>query len=138
MRTLAAVAAAALAVAGCTTGSTAGESSPPVRQVAIAALPEEAAHDDALALQHSAEPVDRSDPAAVAVELIVAGLAEQRLEVVDVGVETLAVTMAAVTVRVAATHRAETTGAAHTSVYELDLARDPGGSWRLVGFGQVH
>lgn len=138
MRTFAAVAATALVLAGCGSGRTAGDSSPPVRQLAIAALPEEPAHDDALALQPSAEPVDRSDPAAVAVELIVGGLAGQGLGVVDVGVEALAGTATAVTVLVAATHRAGTAAVEHTSVYELDLTRDTGGSWRLAGFRQTH
>jgi hypothetical protein len=138
MRTLAAVAAAVLVLLGCTPGGPVGESSPPVRQAAIARLPEQPAHDDDQPVHRPPDSVDLDDPAAVAVELIVAGLAEQGLEVVDVGVETLTVTPKAVTVLVAATHRAEMTGVPHTSVYELDLTRDPGGAWRLVGFGQVH
>ncbi len=54
---------------------------------------------------------------------------------VDLGVETLAANGSAAHVRIAATHRTQA-GAPHTSVYELDLSRDAGGSWRLVGFRQ--
>jgi hypothetical protein len=138
MRTISVVAAVVLSVAGCTTGNTAGESSPPLRHVAVGPLPEEPAHDDDLPVAQPPRTVDRSDPAAAAVELIVTGLAEQGLEVVDVGVEILATTPAAATVLIAATHRTDTTGAPHTSVYELDLDREPGGTWWLVEFRQVH
>ena len=139
MQTLAATAAAALILAGCTAGSSmAVESSPPLRHVAMAPLPEESAHDDDLPLERSPGPVERSDPAAVAMELILGGLAEQGLEVLDIGVQTVAANPTAATVRVAATHRIETTRAPHTSVYELDLARVPDGTWHLVGFRQAH
>ncbi len=137
MRTFAAVAAAALTL-GCTASSTAVEGNPPLRHVAIARLAEEPAHDDELPVQQPPGPVDRSDPAAVAAALIVAGLAEQGLQVVDLGVQTLAVNPTAATVRVAATHRAEMAGAPHTSVYELDLTPEPDGSWRVVDFRQAH
>ncbi|HUG86840.1 MAG TPA: hypothetical protein VMM13_19880 [Euzebya sp.] len=138
MRTLATVAAAALTLAGCTTSTTTVEGSPPIRQVAIARLPEQPAHAPELPLDQPPGPVDRSDPAAVAVALIVAGLAEEGLEMMDLGVQTLPASPNAVTVRVAAAHRAELASAPHTSVYELDLTRGPGGTWRLVGYRQAH
>jgi hypothetical protein len=138
MRTISIAAAVVLAVAGCTAGRAAGESSPPLRHVAVGLLPEEPAHDDDLPEAQPPGPVDRSDPATAAVELIVAGLAAQGLEVLDVGVEIIAATPAAATALVAATHRTETAGGPHTSVYELDLSRDPAGTWRLVRFRQAH
>ncbi|WP_370327135.1 hypothetical protein [Euzebya sp.] len=114
------------------------EGSPPVRQVAIARLPEQPAHDPELPLDHPPGPIDPSDPAAVAVALIASGLAEEGLEVMDLGVETLLASPDAVTVRVAAAHLAELASAPHTSVYELHLTREPGGTWRLVGYRQAH
>ena len=138
MRSVTAVVAAAITLAGCAAASTTGASSPPVRHVAVAALPEEPAHDDELLVTRPSGSVDRSEPAAVAAELIVAGLAEQGLEVVDLGVEILVATPSAATVRVAATHRAETATALHTSVYELDLTRDRGGPWRLARSRHAH
>ena len=138
MRSATAVVAAAITLAGCAAASTTAASSPPLRHVAVAALPEEPAHDDELRSIEPPGSVDRSDPGAVAAELIVSGLAEQGLEVVDLGVENLAATPTAATVRIAATHRAETATALHTSVYEVDLTRDRGGPWRLAGFRHAH
>jgi hypothetical protein len=137
MRTLAIVTTAALTLAGCTTATAPVEGSPPVRHLALARLTEEPAHDDALPVELTSDPVDPDDAEAVAVSLIATGLADQGLQVVDLGVETLAWTDATANVRVAVTHRAEG-GATHTSVYELDLARGPNSPWRLVGFGQAH
>jgi hypothetical protein len=137
MRTLAIVTTAALTLAGCATATTPVEDSPPVRHLALARLAEEPAHDDALPVKPDADPVDPDDAEAIAASLIATGLADQGLQVVDLGVETLAWTPAAATVQVAATHRGG--GAAtHTSVYELDLARDPDTPWRLVAFRQAH
>ena len=137
MRPLAIVTTAALTLAGCATSATSVEGSPPIRHLAIPRLAEEPAHDDALPVEPAPEAVDRHDPEAAAAALILAGLAEQGLEVVDLGVETLDRDPAAATVRVAATHQAEG-GAQHTSVYELDLARGRNTPWRLVGFHQAH
>lgn len=137
MPTLATLAGTALVLTACTTGSTGVEGSPPVRHVAIQRLPEQPAHEADRPLDQPPGPVDRSDPAAVAVAIVVAGLAEQGLEVVDMGVEAVPATSDRVTVRVAATHRAGVSAAPHTSVYELDLTRGPGGSWRLAGFRQA-
>jgi len=136
--THAALAATALALAACTTGTTAVDGGPPVGHVAISQLPEQPAHEPDLPLDQPSRPMDRSDPAAVAAALVVAGLAEQGLEVVDLGVQTLPATADGITVRVAATHRPGQ-GAPHTSVYELDLTRvgGPGGSWRLAGSRQA-
>jgi hypothetical protein len=137
MRTLAIVTTAALTLAGCATSATPVEGSPPIRHLAIPRLAEEPTHDDALPAEPAPEAVDRHDPEAAAAALIVAGLVDQGLQVVDLGVETLHRDPAAATVRVAATHQAEG-GATHKSVYELDLARRPEASWRLVGFRQAH
>jgi hypothetical protein len=135
MRTLVITTTAALALAGCSTAPPPVEGSPPARHISVFHLPEQPAHDDERALGHPAEPADQDDPVAVAVGLIIEGLAEQDLEVVDLGVETLAATPSNARVRIAATHRTQT-GVPHTSVYELDLARDAEGPWRLVGFRQ--
>jgi hypothetical protein len=141
MRTLATVAVATLTLAGCTTPTTMtveGEGGPPIGQVAIARLPEQPAHDAELPLHQPPGPVDRSDPAAVAVALIASGLAQEGLEVIDLGVQSLPTAANTVTVRVAAAHRAELASAPHTSVYELHLSREPGGTWRLVDYRQAH
>ena len=135
MRTLATLAAAALTLAACTT-STAVERTPPVRHVELSGLPEQPAHD------HEGPPeqppgVDRGDPAVVAVALVVDGLAEQGLEVIDLAVERVRGRPEAVTVRVAATHQPAASGPSHTSVYELDLARGHDRGWRLVGSRQT-
>lgn len=137
MRNLATVAVATLTLVGCTTSPIAMEDGPPVRHVALSRLPEQPAHDHEVPVAQPPGPVDRSDPAAVAVALIVTGLAEQGLEVVDLGTETLVANPDVATVRIAATHRADVTAAPHTSVYELDLIRDPEGSWRLVDSRQA-
>jgi hypothetical protein len=136
MRTLALATTVLLALAGCATAPVVVDGSPPVRHVSIAGLPEQPAHDHDRPLEHPAAPVDRDDPAAVAVGLIVEGLAEQDLEVIDLGVDTLAASPSTATVRIAATHQTQT-GTPHTSVYELDLSRDAEGSWRLAGFRQA-
>lgn len=139
MPTVATLAAAALALAACTTGSTAVEgSSPPVGHVVISRLPEQPAHDPEQPLDPPSGPLDRRDPAAVAVRIVVAGLARQGLEVVDLGVHAPSAASDRVTVRVVATHRGGVSGAVHTSVYELDLSRSPAGVWRLVGYRQAH
>jgi hypothetical protein len=137
MRTLALATTVLLALAGCATEpAVVVAGSPPVGHVTIAGLPEQPAHEHDGPLERPAAPMDRDDPAAVAAGLVVEGLAEQDLEVVDLGVDTLAASPSAATVRIAATHQTET-GIPHTSVYELDLSRDPEGSWRLVGFRQA-
>ena len=138
MRIHATVTFAALTLAGCYPHPTAVEGGPPVRHVAISRLPEQPAHHDEVPVAQPPGPLDRSDPVAVAVALIVTGLAEEGLEVVDLGTETLAAKPAVATVRVAASHRQQGGATPHTSVYELDLSRDPGGSWRRVGFRQAH
>jgi hypothetical protein len=109
-----------------------------VQHVAIGRLPDQPAHDDPTRLHQPTGPIDRTDPAAVAAALVIAGLADQDLEVVDLGVDTLAIEPTAASVRVAATHRPPTAAAAaHTSVYELDLTREPNGAWQLAGFRQT-
>ena len=138
MRILTTVTFAALTLAGCYPNSTAVEVGPPVRHVAISRLPEQPAHDDEVPVARPPGPLDRSDPVAVAVALIVTGLVEEGLEVVDLGTERLAAKPAVATVRVAATHRPRGGATPSTSVYELDLRRDPDGSWRTVGFRQAH
>ncbi len=137
MRTLATAAVATLTLVGCNTSPIPIGDGPPVRHVAISRLPEQPAHDHEAPVAQPSGPVDRGDPVAVAVALIVTGLAEQGLEVVDLGTETLVANPAVATVRIAATHRADVTAAPHTSVYELDLTRDADGSWRLVDFQQA-
>ncbi len=135
MRTVILATTVALALAGCSTDPAVVEGSPPVRHIAVSRLPDQPAHDHERPLEHASGPVDQNDPAVVAVALVVDGLAEQNLELVDLGVETLAASPSTATVRIAATHRTEA-GAPHTSIYELDLSHDTGGSWRLVGFRQ--
>ena len=135
MRTLVLATTAALALAGCSMDPAAVEGSPPVRHVAVSGLPDQPAHDHERPLEHPAGPVDRDDPAAVAVAVILGGLAEQDLDLVDLGVESIAANSSTATVRIAAMHRTDT-GAPQTSVYELDLSRAAEGSWRLVGFRQ--
>ena len=137
MATVATLAAAALALAACTGGSTAVEGSPPVGHVVIALLPELPAHVSEQPLDLPPGPVDRRDPAAVAVGIVVVGLAEQGLEVVDLGVHAPSTTSDRVTVWVVATHRGGVSAAVHASVYELDLARGPAGLWGLVGYRQA-
>ena len=135
MRTLVPATTAALALVGCSMNPAAVEGSPPVRHIAVSRLPDQPAHDHERPLEYPAGPVDRDDPAAVAVAVIAGGLVEQDLQLVDLGVETLAPNPSTATVRIAATHRTDT-GAPQTSVYELDLSRAAEGSWRLVGFRQ--
>lgn len=137
MRILATVTFAALTLAACYPNPPAVEVGPPVRHVVISRLPEQPGHPDEVRV---AQPggLDRSDPVSVAVAVIVTGLAEEGLEVVDLGTETLAATPAVATVRVAATHRPEGGATPYTSIYELDLSRAPDGSWRTVGFRQAH
>ena len=137
MRILATVTFAALTLAACYPNPTSVEVGPPVGHVAISRLPEQPAHHE-MPVAQPPSPLDRSDPVAVAVALIVTGLAEEGLEVVDLGTETLAAQPAVATVRVAATHRPQGGATPYTSVYELDLSRDPDGSWRTVGFRQAH
>lgn len=137
MRTLATLAAAALTVAACATNSTAVDGTPPVRHIETSQLPEQPAHEPHAPLDPSPGPVDHGDPESVAVALIVEGLADQGLQVVDLGVEGLPAQRGVVTVRVVATHQADAAAMSHTSVYEIDLARDPAGSWRPVGFRQA-
>ena len=134
-RTLATIAALALALTGCTTGRAAVEGSPPVRHVTISGLPEQPTNDPDRPLKHPAVSLDRDDPAAVAVTLIEDGLAEEGLQLLDVGVQTRTSRPGAATVRIAATHQAQG-GTRHTSIYELDLARHPKASWRVVTFHQ--
>ena len=135
MRTLAAVAAAALTLAGCTADHRTDEGSPPVAHIAVSRLPEQPAHDPDRPLRQASASAQQDDAAAVAVAQIVAGLTEQGLEVVDLGVQTLRATPDSVTVRVAVTHQ-PVAATPHTSVYELDLARGQRGPWRLAGFRQ--
>jgi hypothetical protein len=136
MRTLVITTSVALALTGCSTAPPAVEGSPPARHISVSHLPEQPAHDDERALEHPAGPLDQDDAAAAAVALIAGGLAEQGLEVVDLGVETLAATPSTARVRVAVAHRTKA-GAPHTSVYELNLARDAENSWRLDGYRQA-
>ena len=136
MRTVILATTVVLALAGCSTETGVVDGSPPVRHVTVSRLPDQPAHDHERPVKHPARSVARNDPAAVAVALVVDGLAEQDLEVVDLGVETLAANPSTATVRIAATHRTQD-GAPHTSIYELDLSRAAEGSWRLVGFRQA-
>lgn len=139
MRTLATITATALTLlAGCTTSRTADRARPSVSQVSIWRLPDQPDHGPDRPTDQPPGPLDRSDPTEVAVAQIVAGLADQGLDVVDLGVDTLRASSAAVTVRVAATHRAGAAGPPHTSVYELDLTRTADGSWQPAGFRQAH
>ena len=137
MRTFATATLAAITLAGCTTRPAAVEGSSPVRHVAVSRLTELPAHDPDAPVVLPSDPVDRGDPEAVAGALIVAGLTEQGLEVVDLGTDTVVATAALATVRVAATHRVDATATPHTSVYELDLTRDRAGSWHLLDFRQA-
>lgn len=136
MRTVILATTAAVVLAGCSTAPAVMDGSPPARHVTVSRLPDQPAHDHERPLERPAGPVDRDDPAAVAVALVVDGLVEQDLEVVDLGVETLAENTSTATVRIATSHQTEA-GASHTSVYELDLSRDVEGSWRIVGFRQA-
>ena len=125
-----------LTLAGCATDPSVVDGGPPVRHVTESRVPDQPAHDDDRPVEHAGGRANRDDPAAVAVATVVDGLAEQNLEVVDLGVETLGENPSTATVRIAATHRTQA-GAAHTSIYELDLSRAAEGSWRLVGFRQA-
>lgn len=139
MRRAAHVTAVAFALAGCAPAATPVEGRPPVRHVVPAQLPEEPAHDHEQPLEHvdHGQPDDPRDPGAVAVAQVLAGLAEQGLEVVDLGVDAAATDGGRTSVRVAVTHRPDRAGTPHTSVYELHLTRDPDGIWRLDSFGQA-
>ena len=137
MRTFATVTLAAITLAGCVRTPPAVEGRPPVRHVVVARLPELPAHDPDAPVVLPSDPVDRSDPEAVAAALVVTGLTKQGLDVVDLGTDTVVATAAVATVRVAATHRADATATPHTSVYELKLTRDRAGSWHLLEFRQA-
>lgn len=76
-------------------------------------------------------------PAHVATAIVLDGLAEEGLEVLDFGVEHIAVGSAAATVRVAATHRGAKATAPHMSVYVLALVREGSRRWRLASFEQA-
>ncbi|HEX2029009.1 MAG TPA: hypothetical protein VHF25_13520, partial [Nitriliruptorales bacterium] len=103
MRTLATAVTAAVGLVGCTGGNPAAEGRPPIQQVAIADLPDQPAHNPSRPVHQRLGPVDRSDPQAVALALIIAGLAREGLEVVDVGAQTASTSADQATVRVAAT-----------------------------------
>lgn len=128
------LAAFVLATAGCTPGPS-GAPGPPVRHVDIARLPELPLHDlEAPPPDLAASPaVDLADPVAVATGHIRAGLTAEGLEVVDLDGDQTAAAGGRVSVGVVATHRTGPAGQPHTSVYELDLARQPEGSWAVVG-----
>lgn len=69
--------------------------------------------------------------------IVVEGLVEQGLEVVDLGVHAPPATSDRVTVRVVATHQDAVSGTVHTSAYELDLNRGPAGVWVLARYRQA-
>ena len=137
MPTIASVAAALVMLAGCTASTTPVQGRPPVAQLALSQLPQQPAHGDERPLLRPSDPDGPDDPAAVAAAVILAGLAEEQREVVDLGIETIQAASQAVTLLVAATHRSGLEAAPHTSVYELDVTRHPDGSWRLASFRQV-
>ena len=135
-RTFATVATAAV-LAACTTSDNRATGRPPVSRVAISRLPEQPAHDDAARPLEHPTATNPRDPTAVAAALILEGLAKQGLGVIDLGAETVRTAANDATVRVAATHEAAGSTGRHTSIYELDLRRDRGRNWNLVGSRQT-
>jgi hypothetical protein len=128
--------AAALVLAGCATPASGAGGAPAIRHLHLRDLPAAADHAHDTPIEPGAAPIDRDDPVAVAVDLIVGGLTGQGLEVVDLGHDLVETTDDRAIVRVAATHQA-TAGGTHTSVYELELTRPGGQVWTLAGFRQV-
>ena len=125
----------ALVATGCTTDTAELQPRTPARHVEIGRLPEQPFHDTDQPTngQLISSEADPTDPAAVAVDLITAGLSAQGLEVIDLGVDTTTLADEFVRVRVAATHRAGPATPPYTSVYELELTRDHGGHWIVTG-----
>lgn len=129
---LAAAGLAATLLAGCaaTTASPPTGRAPAIRHVELRQLPAAPAHDDPRPIELR-DPPDPADPAQVAIAQLVAGLAAQDLQVVDIGAATIRTTPDRRTLRVAVTHRTDRS-APHTSVYEVELARGGDGSWAVL------
>lgn len=120
-------------LAGCSPGSTSTitDGVPAVRRIALDTLPDGPAHPD------SATPIvvglpDTGDPVQVATNVLVLGLTQQGLDVLDLGADVPGVPSGEqVTVRVAITH-ANSEGVEHTSVYDVDLTRSNDRTWTVV------
>lgn len=128
---LAAAGLAATLLAGCVATSASPHigRAPAIRQIELRALPAPPAHDDPQPIEIDDRP-DPTDPQQVAIAQIVAGLAAQDLEVVDVGVATIGTGTDRRTFAIAVSHRTRDS-TWHTSVYEVVLARDDDGSWAV-------
>ncbi len=106
-----------------------------ITRVAIGDLPQEPAHGPEL-LAEPVPKVESKDAVAVAVDLVVDGLVEQGLVVLDIGAEPVDIRPGSATVRIAVTHASES-GGLHTSGYELYLLRDTNDRWISAGFRQL-
>ena len=104
---------------------------PVVGHAPLDRLVDEPAHDPPTALAAPAA----HEATQVATRLILDGLDAQGLDVVDLGVQQTARRAGAATVVVAATH-ASSSGATHTSIYQVDLVRARRG-WQLQSFRPV-
>lgn len=131
MRALTAAALGAALLAACTPAPTqAPPGQPAIRQLALDRLPAEPAHTEPTG-PAPVRPGDPADPATVALDLVVDGLAAQGLQIVDAGTTLIAASSGRTTVRVAVTHTPDGE-ATHTSVYDLDLTRSDGDGWTVV------
>jgi hypothetical protein len=131
MRALTAAALGAALLAACTPAPTqAPPGQPAIRQLALDRLPTEPAHNEPTA-PAPARPEDPADPATVALDLVVDGLAAQDLHIVDAGTSLIAASADRATVRIAVTHTPDGE-ATHTSIYDLDLTRTDGDRWTVV------
>ena len=108
---------------------------PVVGHAPLDRLVDEPAHDPPTALAAPPRGAAAHEAAQVATRLILDGLEAQGLDVVDLGVQQTTRRAGAATVVVAATH-ASSSGATHTSIYQLDLVRTRRG-WQLQSFRPV-
>lgn len=130
MRT-AVIALAVLALSGCTDDAT-PQAGPPISRVAVVDLPQEPAHGPELPPQ-PAPMGEAKDAVGVAMNLVVHGLEEQGLVVIDIGAEPVEILPTSATVRIAVTHASDS-GGLHTSAYGIDLIRNSHDRWISVGF----
>ncbi len=123
-----------LVLASCATNAT-PQTGTAITRVAIVDLPQEPAHGPEL-LPQPVPKVEPKDAVAVAVDLVVDGLQEQGLVIIDIGSEPVDISPGSATVRIAATHTSES-GDLHTSGYELYLLQDTHDRWISAGFLQL-
>ena len=128
--------AVALTLVGCApSAATPARGAPVVGHAPLDRLVDEPAHDPPTALAAPQRGAAGHGAGQVAMRLILDGLDAQGLDVVDVGVQQTIRRAGAATVVVAATH-ASSSGATHTSIYQLDLVRTRRG-WQLQSFRPV-